>query len=161
MRLSGTSKTRKVTSTCQASQQPAQVSPCTLNQRPSAPTHRERLIAGMLMKLSHADAGKRLERAQAKFSDGRTKRCPLLERGGNFLWHPTRKPDICSSQQIRQQSECCGQRLTYRTLESARRASASKARALGQQYMNRARPAAVPDVGSRTHLDLGVADVRS
>jgi len=27
--------------------------------------------------------------------------------------------------------------------------------------MKRARPAAVPDVGSRTHLDLGVADIRS
>ena len=105
MRLSGTSKARKVTSTCQASQQPAQVSPCTLKQRSSAPTHRERLTAGMLtqilshsaVKLSHADAGKRLERAQSKFSDGRTKRCPLLERGGNFLWYPIRKPGIRSS----------------------------------------------------------------
>ena len=90
---------------CTGANKRAQVSPCTLNGRPNAHTHRERPAAGMptqilshsAAQLAHAATRTRLRRVKDKNLKGHTQRCPLLERGDKFLWHPIRKPGIRSS----------------------------------------------------------------
>ena len=102
---SGASGERKVAQPCTGANKRAQVSPRTLNGRPNAPTHSERPAAGMPTQIlshsaaqsAHAATRTRLRRVKDKNLKGHTQRCPLLERGDKFLWHPIRKPGIHSS----------------------------------------------------------------